>query len=172
MYRYARGRKVGLVESGLEDTIMTDSALKQRITEEMKAAMRAGAKARLNVIRLILAAVKQREVDDRISLDDAQILVVLDKMLKQRRDSISQYQAAQRQDLVDQEQYEVSVLQEFMPAALSEAEIDGMIDAALQEAGVSSPKEMGKVIGLLKPQMQGRADMGAVSAKVKTRLGG
>lgn len=150
---------------------MTEIPLKQRISDEMKAALRAGDKPRLGIVRLILSAVKQREVDERISLDDTQILAVLDKMVKQRRDSISQYQAAQRQDLADQESFEIGVLQEFMPAALSEAEVDAMIDAALSSVGVTSAKDMGKVIAILKPQMQGRADMGKVSGKVKSRLG-
>ncbi|MEO5703011.1 MAG: GatB/YqeY domain-containing protein [Gammaproteobacteria bacterium] len=150
---------------------MTEIPLKQRISDEMKAALRAGAKARLGIIRLILAAVKQREVDERISLDDTQTLAVMDKMVKQRRDSISQYQAAQRQDLADQESYEIGILHEFMPSALSEPEIDAMIDAAFINVGVTSAKDMGKVIAILKPQMQGRADMGKVSGKVKSRLG-
>ncbi|MEO5573847.1 MAG: GatB/YqeY domain-containing protein [Gammaproteobacteria bacterium] len=149
---------------------MTEISLKQRISDEMKTALRAGNKPRLGIIRLALAAIKQVEVDTRISLDNTQVLAVLDKMLKQRRDSISQYQAAQRQDLADQEAYEISILQEFMPTALSEAEIDAMIGAALQSSGVVSAKDMGKVIALLKPQMQGRADMGKVSGKVKSRL--
>jgi uncharacterized protein YqeY len=150
---------------------MTEISLKQRVTDEMKSALRAGNKPRLGIIRLMLSAIKQREIDDRIILDDAQILAVLDKMIKQRRDSISQYLAAQRQDLADQESYEISILQEFMPAALNEAEIDAMIDTALNSVGATSAKDMGKVINMLKPQMQGRADMGKVSGKVKNRLG-
>ncbi len=149
---------------------MTEAPLKQRITDEMKAALRAGDKPRLGIVRLIMAAIKQREVDERISLDDTQILAALDKMVKQRRDSISQYQSAQRHDLADQELYEISILQEFMPAALSESEIDAMIDAALGSISVTSAKDMGKIINILKPQMQGRADMGKVSGKVKNRL--
>lgn len=151
---------------------MSESALKQRITEDMKSAMRGGDKRRLGVIRLILSAIKQREVDERIALDDAQIVAVLEKMIKQRRDSISQYQAANRQDLVEQESYEVGVLQEYMPAQLGAQEIDAMIDAAITAQGATSAKDMGKVMAALKPQMQGRADMGQVGAKVKAKLGG
>ena len=147
-------------------------SLKDRVTEDMKSAMRSGDKRRLGVIRLLLAAVKQREVDDRIpALDDDQVIATLDKMVKQRRESISQYEKAGRTDLADQEHYEVSVLQEYLPAALSEAEIDALIDAAVTDTGASSIKDMGKVMGILKPQMQGRADMGAVSARIKARLG-
>ncbi|HLA75747.1 MAG TPA: GatB/YqeY domain-containing protein [Gammaproteobacteria bacterium] len=151
---------------------MSESLLKQRITEDMKISLRAGNKTRLGVIRLILSAIKQREIDERIVLDDTQVLAVLDKMIKQRRDSIAQYEAALRQDLADQESYEIGVLQEFMPAPLSEAEIDALIELAISSSGASSGKDMGKVIGVLKPQMQGRADMGKVSAKVKAKLGG
>jgi uncharacterized protein YqeY len=146
--------------------------LKQRLQADMKSAMKAGDKRRLGVIRLINAAIKQREVDERTELDDTQVLVVLDKMLKQRRDSITQYQNAGREDLAEQERYEVGVCQEYMPAALDDADIDAMIDAALATTGAAGIKEMGKVMGVLKPQMQGRADMAAVSAKVKTRLAG
>jgi uncharacterized protein len=147
-------------------------SLKDRVTEDMKSAMRSGDKRRLGVIRLLLAAVKQREVDERIpALDDDQVVATLDKMVKQRRESISQYEKAGRTDLADQEHYEVSVLQEYLPAALSEAEIDALIDAAVTDTGASSIKDMGKVMGILKPQMQGRADMGAVSARIKARLG-
>jgi len=151
---------------------MSATSLKQRITEDMKSAMRAGDKPRLGIIRLILAAIKQREVDERITLDDTQTLAVLEKMVKQRRDSITQYQAAQRQDLADQESYEIGVLQDYMPTPLSEAEIDALIAAAITATCAAGPKDMGKVIGALKPQMQGRADMGKVSAKVKAKLGG
>lgn len=151
---------------------MSATSLKQRITEDMKSAMRAGDKPRLGIIRLILAAIKQREVDERITLDDTQTLAVLEKMVKQRRDSITQYQAAQRQDLADQESYEIGILQDYMPTPLSEAEIDALIAAAIIATSAAGPKDMGKVIGALKPQMQGRADMGKVSAKVKAKLGG
>lgn len=146
--------------------------LKERLQAEMKAALKAGDKPRLGVIRLINAAVKQREIDERIELDDVQCLAVIDKMIKQRRDSISQYQAAGRQDLADQERYEVGVCQEYLPAALEDAEIDRLIDAALSENAAASMKDMGKVMGQLKTQLQGRADMTAVSAKVKARLSG
>jgi uncharacterized protein YqeY len=148
-----------------------ESALKQRITEDMKSAMRAADKRRLGTIRLLMAAIKQREVDDRIALDDAQVIAVIEKMIKQRRDSISQYEAAGRQDLADQEIYEIEVLQTYMPAALSEAEVDILIEAAITNTGAVSAKDMGKVIAALKAQVQGRADMGKVSAKVKARLG-
>lgn len=149
-----------------------ESALKQRITEDMKSAMRAADKRRLGTIRLLMAAIKQREVDDRIALDDAQVIAAIEKMIKQRRDSISQYQAAGRQELADQEVYEIEVLQTYMPAALSEAEVDVLIEAAITNTGAVSAKDMGKVIAALKAQAQGRADMGKVSAKVKARLGG
>ncbi|MCF6255022.1 MAG: GatB/YqeY domain-containing protein [Gammaproteobacteria bacterium] len=149
---------------------MTDSALKQRLTEDMKAAMRSKDKPRLGVVRLVLAAIKQREVDERIDLDDAQVLAVLDKMVKQRRDSVKQFEDAGRQELADQESYEINVLQEYLPAALSEAELDVLIAAAIDNAGAGSMKDMGKVMAVLKPQVQGRADMGAVSQKIKQRL--
>lgn len=144
--------------------------LKTQIQEEMKAAMKGRDKRRLGVIRLILAAVKQREVDERIELDDTQVLVVLDKMLKQRRDSLDQYRQAGRNDLADQEAYEIDVLKEYLPEALGEAEILSLITAAIENAGASSIRDMGKVMGQLKPKLQGRADMGAVSALVKQRL--
>ncbi|HEY9201466.1 MAG TPA: GatB/YqeY domain-containing protein [Gammaproteobacteria bacterium] len=145
-------------------------SLKQNLTDAMKAAMKAGDKPRLGVIRLVMAAIKQVEVDERIELDDERVLAVLDKMVKQRRESISQYSTAGRDDLVQQEEYEVSVLQDFLPEALSDDEIEQMIAKAVDETGASSIKDMGKVMGLLKPQMQGRADMGAVSGKIKARL--
>jgi hypothetical protein len=145
--------------------------LKQRLVEDMKAAMKAGEKRRLGIIRLINAAIKQREVDERIELDDSQVLAVLDKMLKQRRDSITQYEAAKREDLAEQERYEIGVCQEYLPAALSNDEIAALIEAAVAATGAVSQKEMGKVMAILKPQVQGRADVGAVSALVKQRLG-
>ena len=147
------------------------SELKQRITDAMKDAMRARDKQRLGTVRLILSEIKRIEVDERIELDDTRVLAVLDKMLKQRRDSIKQFQAADRNDLADIEIAEVSVVQEFMPAALNEAEIEQMIAAAIAQTGASSMKDMGKVMGVLKPQMQGRADMGAVSKQIKAALG-
>lgn len=146
---------------------MADSALKQRLTDDMKSAMRSKDKPRLGVVRLVLAAIKQREVDERIELDDAQVLAVLDKMVKQRRDSIQQFEAAGRQELADQESFEISVLQDYLPSALSEAEIDALIKQAIESSGAESMKDMGKVMGVLKPQVQGRADMGAVSQKIK-----
>ena len=139
----------------------------------MKAAMRGGDKRRLGVIRLALSAVKQIEVDERIdSLNDDQVIAVIDKMIKQRRESIAQYGQAGRDDLVDQENYEIEVLQPYLPAALDEAEIDSMIAKAMADSGAASMKDMGKVMGILKPQMQGRADMSAVSAKIKDKLSG
>ncbi len=146
--------------------------LKARITEEMKAAMKAGDKARLGVLRLILAALKQVEVDERIELDDARVLAILDKMVKQRRDSVEQYDKAGRTELADQERYEISVIQEFLPQPLTEDEIEALVDEAIATTGAASMKEMGKVMGRLKPQLQGRADMGAVSALVKRKLSG
>jgi len=145
--------------------------LKQQITEDMKTAMKGGDKDRLGVIRLILAAIKQREVDERIVLDDAQTLAVIEKMLKQRRDSITQFKAAARADLVAQEEFEVGVIQGYMPAQLGDAEIDAIIAKAIADAGAAGPKDMGKVIGLVRPQLAGRADMGAVSQRVKAKLG-
>lgn len=145
--------------------------LKQRLVEDMKAAMKAGEKRRLGIIRLINAAIKQREVDERIELDDSQVLAVLDKMVKQRRDSIAQYRAANREDLAEQEGYEIGVCQEYLPAALGDGEIIALIEAAVAASGATSMKEMGKVMAILKPQVQGRADVGAVSALVKQRLG-
>ena len=146
--------------------------LKTRLQDDMKVAMKAGDKARLGVIRLILAAVKQREVDERIMLDDVAVLAVLDKMLKQRRDSISQYEQAGREDLAAQERFEVAVCQEYLPAALADDEIATLIDAATTGSGAASVKDMGKVMAVLKPQLQGRADLAAVSATVKARLAG
>ena len=145
-------------------------SLKQQISEDMKTAMRARDTARLGAIRLLLAALKQREVDERIELTDADVLSIIDKMMKQRRDSISQFEAAKRQDLVDIEKFEMSVLQAYMPQALSEAEVTAAVEAAVAACGAQSPQEMGKVIALLKPQLAGRADMGKVSALVKARL--
>jgi len=145
--------------------------LKAQIQADMKTAMKAGEKTRLGVIRLILAAVKQREVDERIELDDTQVLAVLDKMMKQRRDSIAAYGAAGRQDLVDVERFEVEVIQGYLPQALDEAELTALVEAAVSASGAAALSDMGKVMALLKPQVQGRADMGAVSALVKRRLG-
>jgi len=148
------------------------SELKQRITEDMKAAMKGGDKPRLGVIRLILAALKQREVDERIVLDDAQVLHTLEKMLKQRRDSVSQYEAAQREDLAAQERYEIGVIEAYLPAQLTDAELDGLIAQCITDAGAASPRDMGKVMALLKERAAGRADMGALSQRVKAKLAG
>lgn len=149
---------------------MSESALKTRITEAMKAAMRAQDKPRRDAIRLILAEIKRIEVDERIVLDDARVLAVLDKMVKQRRDSIQQFEKAGRQDLIDIEATEIAVIQDFLPRALEPAEIDTLIETALRESGASEMKDMGKVMALLKPQVQGRADMGVVSQRIKARL--
>lgn len=146
--------------------------LKQRLIDDMKAAMKGGDKTRLGVIRLINAAVKQREVDERTEMDDTQVLAVLEKMVKQRRDSITQYDAAGRDDLAAQERFEVDILQAYLPAALSDAEVDALIDEAITAAGAGSMRDMGKVISALKPKVQGRADMGEVSKRVKARLAG
>jgi len=147
-------------------------SLKDRITSDMKEAMKAGDKPRLSVIRLILAGVKQREVDERITLDDTQVLAVLDKMLKQRRESIDQFEKGSRQDLADAEKAEIKVIQGYLPAQLSEAELDKLIAEAIAQAGAATVKDMGKVMGILKPKVQGKADMGAVSTRIKAKLGG
>jgi len=146
--------------------------LKQRITDDMKAAMKGGEKARLGTIRLILAAVKQREVDERIELSDDQVLAVLEKMVKQRRDSIEQYEKAGREELAAQERSEIDLIQEYLPEALSEDELAALIEKAIADTGASEMRDMGKVMGQLKPAIQGRAEMGAVSAQVKKRLAG
>ncbi|HSM10743.1 MAG TPA: GatB/YqeY domain-containing protein [Lysobacter sp.] len=148
------------------------SPLKQRLTDDMKAAMKSGDKHGLGVIRLMLAAIKQREVDERIELDDAQVLTALDKMVKQRRDSVSQYEAAGRTDLADVEKSEIVVIERYLPAKLGEAEIVAAIDAAIAETGASGPADIGKLMGALKPKLAGQADMGQVSALVKQRLAG
>lgn len=149
---------------------MSQIDLKQRLSDETKNAMRAKDKARLGVLRLIQAAIKQREVDERISLDETQVLAVLDKMIKQRRDSLSQYESAGRQDLAQQEAYEIGLIQEFMPAALDEAELAAIVADAIAASGAASMQDMGKVMGLVKPKVQGRADMSAVSAQIKAAL--
>ena len=141
--------------------------LKERIREDMKASMKSGDKARLGVIRMILAAIKQIEVDERVELGDDRVLVVLDKMLKQRRESIKQFRDANRVDLAEIEEAEVLVIQDFLPQALTEAEIDEMVAKAIAEVGATSIKDMGGVMAILKPQMQGRADMAVVSARIK-----
>jgi uncharacterized protein len=147
-------------------------SLKERITDDMKAAMRSGEKERLGVIRMITAAIKQREVDERISLDDTQVLSVLEKMLKQRKESVVQFQAGNRQDLVDKEAAEITLLQGYLPSQLSDPEIDALIKDAIAATGAASIKDMGKVMGLIKGKAQGRADMAAVGAKIKAKLGG
>ncbi len=145
-------------------------SLKQQITDDMKAAMRAKETARLGAIRLLLAAMKQREVDERIELTDADVVSIIEKMLKQRRDSISQYKAANRQDLVDVEEFEVSILQTYMPQQLSEAEVVAAIAEAIAATGAAGPQDMGKVMGVVKPKLAGRADMGKVSGLIKAQL--
>ena len=147
-------------------------SLKDQITSDMKEAMKAGAKERLAVIRLILAAVKQKEVDERITLDDAQLLTVLEKMLKQRRESVTQFLQGNRKDLADKEEAEIKVIQTYMPAQLSDAELDKLVAEAVAESGAASVKDMGKVMGIVKPKVAGKADMGVVSAKIKAKLGG
>ena len=145
-------------------------SLKTQLTDDMKTAMKSGDKERLGVIRLINAAIKQREVDERIQLDDAQVLSVLEKMLKQRRDSVSQFQAAGRTDLADKETFEIGVIQSYMPAQLSAAEVDAIIVATIAEAGATGPKDMGKVMGLVRPKVAGKTDMGRLSEIIKSKL--
>ncbi len=147
-------------------------SLKARINEDMKTAMKARETARLGAIRLLMAAMKQKEVDERIELDDAGIVAVIEKMLKQRKDSIAQYEAAQRQDLADAEKFEVDVLMAYMPAGLSADEVAAIVAAAIAESGAKGPADMGKVIALVKPKVAGRADMGEVSKLVKAKLSG
>ncbi|WP_189531456.1 GatB/YqeY domain-containing protein [Paludibacterium paludis] len=145
-------------------------SLKARISDDMKSAMKARESSRLAAIRLLMAAMKQKEVDERIELDDAAIIGVVDKMLKQRRDSIAQFEAAGRQDLVDKEKLEMDVLSSYLPEPLSDAEVDALISAAIETTGAVSMQDMGKVMGAVRPQMAGRADMGAVSARIKAAL--
>ena len=147
-------------------------SLKQRLTDDMKAAMKGGDKASLGVIRLVQAAIKQREVDERIELDDAQVLAVMEKMVKQRKDSVSQFEAAAREDLATIERAEIEVIQRYLPEKLGEAEVQAAIDAAIAETGAAGPADMGKVMGVLKPKLAGQADMGQVSALVKKSLAG
>lgn len=149
---------------------MSTLPLKERINEDMKSAMRARESARLGAIRLLLAAIKQKEVDERIALDDGAVIAVIDKMLKQRKDSIEQYRKANRQDLVDAEQFEADLLATYMPQALSAGEIDAIVTAAIAASSAQSMQDMGKVMAIVKPQLAGRADMAAVSALIKTRL--
>ena len=145
-------------------------SLKARITDDMKTAMKARATERLGTIRLLFAALKQKEVDERVELTDTDIITIIDKMLKQRRDSVTQYTAANRADLADRETAEMVVLSEYLPQALTEAEIDALIDQAIADTGAAGMQEMGKVMAVLKPQMAGRADMAAVSGRIKARL--
>src|SRR4051794_3331003 len=157
----------------MRSPLFASMALKDRITDDMKDAMRARAAPRLSTIRLLLAAIKQREVDERKTLTDAEIVAVVDRMIKQRNDSITQFDAGHRPDLADAERAEVAILETYLPQRLSEAEIDAAVDAALsaaRAAGASGPALMGKVMAALKPQLAGRADMAQVSARVKARL--
>jgi uncharacterized protein len=147
-------------------------SLKDRITEDMKTAMRAKDSERLGTIRMITAAIKQREVDERVTLDDAQVLAVIEKMIKTRKESVAQFSSGGREDLVAKENKEIELLQSYLPAQLSEAEIDALIAQVLAETGAASVKDMGKAMALLKQKAQGRADMAAVSAKLKAKLGG
>ena len=147
-------------------------SLKARITEDMKNAMRSGEKDRLGLIRMLQAGIKQREVDERIQLDDAQVLSVIDKMIKQRKDSVEQFRAGGREDLVAKESAEIAWLTGYLPAQLSDAELDALIKDAIAATGAASMKDMGKVMGVLKPKAQGRTDMGALSARIKAALGG
>jgi uncharacterized protein YqeY len=147
-------------------------SLKERITEDMKAAMRSGEKERLGVIRMITSAIKQREVDERITLDDAQVLSVLEKMIKQRKESVAQFEAGKRPDLVAKEAAEITLLQAYLPTQLSEVEVDALIGEAIAASNASSIKDMGKVMGVIKARAQGRVDLGSVGAKIKAKLGG
>ena len=146
--------------------------LKERIQDDMKAAMRAGEKERLGTIRMILAGIKQREVDERIQLDDAQVMNVLEKMIKSRKESLVHFQSAGRQDLIDKETAEINLIQPYLPAQLSDAEIDALIAEAIAATGASSVKDMGKAMGLIKSKAQGKADMAVVGAKLKAELSG
>lgn len=147
-------------------------SLKARITEDMKTAMKAKETARLGAIRLLLAAIKQKEVDERVELDDAMVIAVIEKMLKQRKDSIAQYEAAKRQDLADAEKFELEVLSAYMPQAMGADEVAAIVAKAIADFGAKAPADMGKVMALVKPQIAGRADMGEVSKLVKAKLSG
>lgn len=147
-------------------------SMKQQLTDDMKAAMKGGDKHSLGVIRLINAAIKQREVDERIELDDAAVIAVLDKMVKQRRDSVTQYEAANREDLAAIERDEIAVIERYLPAKMGEAEIQAEINAAITQTGASSAADMGKLMGVLKPRLAGKADMGLVSRLIKQTLAG
>ncbi len=147
-------------------------ALREQLNEDMKAAMKARETERLGALRLLLAAVKQREVDERVTLDDAGVVAVIEKMIKQRKDSIAQYEKAARTDLADKEKYEISVVETYLPKRMSQAEVEAVIAEAVASTGAKSPADMGKVMGVVKPRLAGRADMGQVSALVKARLAG
>jgi len=147
-------------------------SLKARITEDMKAAMRSGDKDRLGLIRMLMAGIKQREIDERIELDDTQVLAVIDKMIKQRKDSVTQFEAGGRADLVAKESAEIGWLTDYLPAQLSDAELTALIQEAIAATGAASLKDMGKVMGFVKPKAQGRTDMGALSARIKAALSG
>lgn len=150
---------------------MSSSGLKDQIQDAMKTAMKGGDKERLAIIRLMMSAMKQVEVDERIELDDARVLGILDKMVKQRRESISQFKSGGREDLADKERAEIEIISDFLPQALSEDEIETIISRAISDTGAASMKDMGKVMGIVKPQITGRADVGAVSQKIKSLLG-
>jgi len=147
-------------------------SLKQRLTDDMKAAMKAGEKERLGTIRLVNAAIKQKEVDERVEMDDTQVLAILEKMMKQRKDSVSQFEAANREDLAVIERAEMAIIEQYLPAKLGEAEVLAVIDAVIAEVGANSPADMGKVMGGVKPKLAGQADMGEVSKLIKQRLAG
>ncbi len=147
-------------------------SLKQRLIDDMKTAMKAGEKERLGTIRLVNAEIKRKEVDERIEVDDAQVLAILEKMMKQRKDSVSQYDAAGREDLAAIERAEMVIIEQYLPAKLGEAEVRAAIDAAISEVGAAGPADMGKVMGVLKPKLAGQADMGEVSKLLKQRLAG
>lgn len=149
---------------------MTTTSLKERISTDWKAAMKAGERTRKDALSLLLAAIKQKQVDERIELDDAGVIAVIEKMLKQRKDSITQYESAKRQDLADAEKFEAEVLSTYMPQAMGAAEIEAIVTQAIKTSGASAPADMGKVIALVKPQVAGRADMGEVSRLVKAGL--
>ena len=147
-------------------------SLKQRLTDDMKAAMKAGEKERLGTIRLMNAAIKQKEVDERIEVDDTQVLAILERMMKQRKDSVSQFEAANREDLAVIERAEMVIIEQYLPAKLGEAAVLAVIDAVIAEVGASGPADMGKVMGAVKPKLAGQADMGEVSKLIKQRLAG
>ena len=147
-------------------------SLKQRLTDDMKAAMKAGEKERLGTIRLMNAAIKQKEVDERIEVDDTQVLAILERMMKQRKDSVSQFEAANREDLAVIERAEMAIIEQYLPAKLGEAAVLAVIDAVIAEVGASGPADMGKVMGAVKPKLAGQADMGEVSKLIKQRLAG